>query len=515
METKPREVSVRPLSPQAPRHVAKMTPSRHQTTFRVALLAVHLYIVSALDNGMALTPPMGWMSWQRFKCAVDCQAHPNHCISEDLVKRMVKAMVAGGYLEAGYNFVAIDDCWMEKSRDEKGNIRPDPKRFPNGIKHLSDFVHNHGMKLGIYGAVGPTTCMRYPGNAGHIEADAAQYAEWGVDMLKLDGCFVPLKHLKPAYVSMSERLNQTSRHIAYLCSWPYYMLLGRLKPPWEEIRRRCNMWRVADDVAESLASILNIINTYATLQSVIAPLAGPGSWNDADQLLIGNDGLSEDDCRIQMAMWAILASPLFMSVDLDEIEPWAKNILTNRRLIAINQDPLGRQGIKLAESPPGLGIWVKELTGSRLAIAFLRVQQRQVHEESNVMENIYFSDLKPYFPILPWTQKFHLEEVFEAESIGTFTFRDTFGLERGNNDQATVMLVTLSLIEGEEEEETDGRMREVIANMKRQKENRRSDSKFYKELILFVVVVVFLVLLAFKSRLSICRRLCRFRSSKR
>lgn len=500
-------------------------PTDFVSVLAAFFFTIHSHIGWALDNGMALTPPMGWMSWQRFKCAVDCKKHPNHCISENLIKRTVKTMVSEGYVEAGYDHVAIDDCWMEKTRDEEGNIRPDPLRFPNGIKNLSDFVHSHGMKLGIYGAIGPVTCMRYPGNAGHIPADAAQYASWGVDMLKLDGCFEPLWSLEPSYVSMSEHLNQTSRHIAYLCSWPYYVLLGHRKPPWEKIRHRCNMWRVADDVAESLTSILNIVNTYERLQSVIAPLAGPGSWNDADQLLIGNDGLSEDDCRIQMAMWAIFASPLFMSVDLEEIEPWAKAILTNRRVIAINQDALGRQGLRLSESPPGLGIWVKELTGSRLAIAFLRVQQKHIHEEADLNVSINFSDLKPYFPSLPWSRKFRLEEVFEDEFLGTFSFHDTFGLERGNIDAATVMLVTLSLLDSnpgkgpteEEEEEGDYRWRgeEIIADMKRRKESRKNDAKFYKKLTLCSLAVAFLVMLGLRFRFSICRRLSSFRPFER
>jgi len=480
----------------------------------IALNAFHYRLGSALDNGLALTPPMGWMSWQRFKCSVDCRKHPNHCISEDLVKRTVTAMVEGGFVEAGYIYVAIDDCWMDKTRDGEGNIRPDPQRFPSGIKNLSDFVHSHGMKLGIYGAVGPTTCMRYPGNAGHISTDAVQYANWGVDLLKLDGCFVPLSRLEPAYVSMSEYLNQTSRHIAYLCSWPYYMLLARQQPPWEKIRHRCNMWRVADDVAESLASILNIINTYERLQSVIAPLAGPGSWNDADQLLIGNDGLSEDECRIQMAMWAILASPLFMSVDLEEIEPWAKAILTNKRVIAINQDPLGRQGMRLSESPPGLGIWVKELTGSRLAIAFLRVQQKHIHEEANLDVAINFSDIKSYFPDRQWSQKFRLEEVFEDELIGTFSFRDTFGLERGNNDAATVMLVTLSLLDSERDlgvteyhDYDDNPRWRDMRDMGKQRENRI----LRMELMLSCLSIFFLVLLGLRLRQCLCRRMPRFR----
>jgi len=427
------------------------------------------------------------------------------------------SMVSEGYLAAGYHYVAIDDCWLDRKRDKNGNLRPNPQRFPNGIKHLADFVHKHGMKLGIYGAVGPTTCMRFPGNAGHIEQDALQYAEWGVDMFKFDGCFVPLDRLKPAYVSMSKQLNQTTRHIAYLCSWPYYLLLNGHLPPWDEIRRQCNMWRVADDVSESLGSILNIIATYERLQRVIAPLAGPGAWNDADQLLIGNDGLSEDDCRIQMAMWSILASPLFMSVDLEEIEPWAKNILLNERAIAINQDPLGKQGVKLAQSPPGLGVWVKEIAGSGLAIAFLRVQQKHRREDDTVSDPIHMSIFKPFFPQEASQRKFRMDEVFEGEHVGVFTFRNKMIVERGNNDIASVMFVTLKLIDNEEAQE----LRQIESQ--KWPEKLAENDKFFRRTVYnpqqsaayrfrlvacsFSLVVIIIVIVIVKLRFCIYREL--------
>lgn len=189
-------------------------------------------------------------------------------------------------------------------------------------------------------------------------------------------------------------------------------------------------------------------------------------------------------------------------------------ILTNKRVIAINQDPLGRQGMRLTESPPGLGIWVKELTGSRLAIAFLRVQQKHIHEEANLDVAINFSDIKSYFPDRQWSQKFRLEEVFEDELIGTFSFRDTFGLERGNNDAATVMLVTLSLLDSERDlgvteyhDYDDNPRWRDMHDMGKQRENRI----LRMELMLSCLSIFFLVLLGLRLRQCLCRRMPRFR----
>lgn len=281
------------------------------------------------------------------------------------------------------------------------------------------------------------------------------------------------------------------------------------------------MWRIADDVSESLTSILNIINTYERLQDTIAPLAGPGSWNDADQLLIGNDGLNEEECRIQMAMWAILASPLFMSVDLDEIEPWAKDLLTNERVIAINQDPLGRQGVKLTASPPGLGIWVKELSGSRLAIAFLRVQRKNQPEESIIDAPIPLSSLKPFFADEAWTRKFRFDDVFDGELVGMYSFRDHFVIERSNEAAASVMLLLLSLVEEGEfrdhdrahGEEWKERMEsdEMVLRVwrKAQQSKARRFTAYWWWWAATGIVVAILFLLGFKLRSFVYRQLVR------
>ncbi|KAJ8924358.1 hypothetical protein NQ315_007154 [Exocentrus adspersus] len=149
---------------------------------KVLITTLFLYLaaeVPALDNGLALTPPMGWMHWQRFRCLTDCVAYPDECISEKLFRTMADHLVSDGYLEAGYEYVIIDDCWASKKRDNNSRLQPDPDRFPNGIKALADYVHDKGLKFGIYGDYGTKTCAGYPGSIDHLELDAQTFADWG------------------------------------------------------------------------------------------------------------------------------------------------------------------------------------------------------------------------------------------------------------------------------------------------------------------------------------------------
>jgi alpha-galactosidase len=186
------------------------------------LCAVYIPLGQTLDNGLALTPPMGWMHWQRFRCLVDCDAYPDECINEKLFRSMADHLAADGYLEAGYEYLIIDDCWASKERDDQGRLQPNATRFPNGIKALADYVHSKGLKFGIYGDYGTKTCAGYPGSYGHLETDAKTFAEWEVDYLKLDGCYADVDNLEQGYIEMGRYLNQTGRPIVYSCSWPAY-----------------------------------------------------------------------------------------------------------------------------------------------------------------------------------------------------------------------------------------------------------------------------------------------------
>ncbi|XP_043830228.1 alpha-galactosidase A [Dromiciops gliroides] len=326
--------------------------------------------VTALDNGLALTPTMGWLHWERFTCNVDCVEDPQNCISEQLFMQMAELMVSEGWKDAGYEYVCIDDCWLADERDENGRLVADPKRFPNGIHHLANFVHSKGLKLGIYQDVGNYTCAGYPGSFGYYDIDAKTFADWGVDLLKFDGCYAnDFESLVEGYKYMSFALNQTGRSILYSCEWPLYSRPFQ-EPNYTEIRQYCNHWRNYDDIFDSWSSVKNILSWTASKQENLVPAAGPGGWNDPDMLVIGNFGLSWDQQVTQMALWAIMAAPLFMSNDLRHISPQSKALLQNKDVIAINQDPLGQQGYRLRKEDD-FEVWERPLSDLAWAVAVL------------------------------------------------------------------------------------------------------------------------------------------------
>jgi len=280
--------------------------------------------------------------------------------SETLFKEMADIIVSEGYLRAGYNLISLDDCWLDKTRGPDGKLRPDPIRFPNGIRVLSDYIHSRGLKFGIYGDYGTFTCAGYPGIADHLEIDASTFAEWQVDYVKLDGCYSLASQMDKGYPEFGYLLNQTGRSIVYSCSWPFYQLYAGRMPNYDAIRKTCNLWRNFEDIQDSWQSVTSIIDYYGDNQDQLIPFAGPGNWNDPDMLIIGNFGLSYEQSRSQMALWAIMASPLLMSVDLRTIRPEFKAILQNREVIGINQDPLGIQGRRVHKRD-GIEIWVKHI----------------------------------------------------------------------------------------------------------------------------------------------------------
>ncbi|XP_070818234.1 alpha-galactosidase A [Chaetodon trifascialis] len=341
--------------------------------FVFALIAFICPAADALDNGLALTPTMGWLHWERFMCNLDCDKDPNNCISERLYMQMADVMAKEGWKEAGYEYVCIDDCWPSHQRDAQGRLQADPKRFPGGIKNLADYVHSKGLKLGIYADVGKYTCAGYPGSLGYYETDAQTFADWNVDLLKFDGCYMDWTLLGEGYMNMSKALNKTGRSILYSCEWPLYEWPFQ-QPDYAAIRETCNHWRNFADVYDSWSSVKSILDWTASHQDIIVPSAGPGGWNDPDMLVIGNFGLSHDQQESQMALWAIMAAPLLMSNDLRDICPRSKELLQNRHIIAISQDSLGKQGYRTAKVD-SFEVWERPLSDNRLAIAVLNKQE--------------------------------------------------------------------------------------------------------------------------------------------
>ncbi|KAL2084849.1 hypothetical protein ACEWY4_020367 [Coilia grayii] len=335
------------------------------------LLLAFTAVASALENGLMRTPPMGWMAWERFRCNVDCENDPKNCISERLFMDMADRLAEDGWRELGYDHVMIDDCWTSMQRDKDGLLQPDPKRFPRGIAKLAQYVHERGLKLGIYADFGTHTCGGYPGTTfDKIETDAQTFADWKVDYLKFDGCYSSAEDQEKGYPLMSKALNATGRYIGYSCSWPAYQ--GGLPPNinYTLLGEICNLWRNYDDIEDSWTSVLSIVDWFFTNQDQLQPVAGPGHWNDPDMLIIGNFGLSPDQSRSQMALWAIMAAPLIMSNDLRTLTSDARNILQNKAIIAISQDPLGIQGRRLLQEKSRIEVYWRPLASSASALVF-------------------------------------------------------------------------------------------------------------------------------------------------
>ncbi|XP_054168784.1 alpha-N-acetylgalactosaminidase-like [Oppia nitens] len=383
-------------------------------------------VMSCLDNGLCLTPPMGWLSWERFGCNVKCHIKPDDCISEKLFKDMADRLVSDGYREVGYNRINIDDCWMSRSRTKDKKLLPDPKRFPNGIRHLADYMHSRGLKLGIYQNYGLKTCMGYPGLIGYQKVDAQTFADWQIDMIKIDACFTPVHTLDKGYEDFGDVLNQTGRPMVYSCSWPYYQLhTSTVIPNWNLIADKCNIWRTYHDIHANWKDLLATIDFVGDNQQVLNRNVGPGRWNDPDMLLIGNKGLTVDQSMVQMGIWSVIAAPLFMSNDLRHITQEFKNILLNKEVIAINQDPMGEPGFRVFHNET-LDIWVRPLMPSHpqhdsgigdtsYALAF--VNRRQ---DGQITVGVKLEELG-----LKTSRSYRMRYVFAKRDLSVMTGADT------------------------------------------------------------------------------------------
>jgi alpha-galactosidase len=325
---------------------------------------------SSPSAGLALTPPMGWNSWNKFACNV----------SADMIKSMADAMVKSGMKDAGYQYVNIDDCW-QVSRDGGGNIVADPQRFPHGMKAVGDYIHSLGLKFGVYSDAGSKTCAGRPGGLGHEYQDAIQYAAWGVDYLKYDWCNTTTQDAKASYANIRAALDASGRAIVLsICEW------GTAKPWLWGKDVGGNLWRTTGDITDKFTGsekwpdgtccsngMLAILDQQVGLESY----AGPGHWNDPDMLEVGNGGMTDVEYRTHFSLWAILAAPLIAGNDLRNMRPEIHDILTNKEVIAVNQDALGREGTRVAKNGD-LEVWAKQLKdGSRAVVLFNRSASEQ------------------------------------------------------------------------------------------------------------------------------------------
>jgi alpha-galactosidase len=324
-----------------------------------AVLSVAWGVYAQKFESLALTPPMGWNSWNKFGCNVD----------EKLIRETSDAMVSSGMRDAGYQYVVIDDCWHGE-RDKLGFIQPDAQRFPSGMKVLGDYIHSKGLKFGIYSDAGSTTCGGHPGSRGHEYQDALIYASWGVDYLKYDWCNTEGLNAEGAYMTMRDALGAAGRPIVLsICEW------GDNKP-WEWAPIIGHLWRTTGDIYPcwdceknygtwSSWGVMKIVDKQVGLRKY----AGPGHWNDPDMMEIGN-GLTNVEDRAHFSMWAMLAAPMIAGNDLRNMRKETQEILTNNEIIAVDQDALGIEGFRAIEEN-GLEVWAKPLANDGWVICFL------------------------------------------------------------------------------------------------------------------------------------------------
>lgn len=346
--------------------------------FAGALLASSLLASAQTQrNKLTPTPPMGWMTWNLFQGN----------ISDQLIRETADAMVEGGFRDAGYEYIFIDDLW-QGGRDRHNNIIPDPEKFPNGIKALADYVHSKGLKLGIYSDAAQLTCGGWTASLGFEEQDARTFASWGIDYLKYDYCNAPEDSAtaRLRYRTMAEALQKSGRDIALgICEWGQRQgeewceeVGGQLWRTTYDVR---DMWK--DVVKQGGMGILDIINTTAPLAKYVRP----GQWPDMDMLVVGLEGkggpssdlggvgCTQTEYQTQMSMWCMMASPLAMTNDLRKVSDDDRRILLNPEIIAINQDPLGK-GAERKVMADDYQIFVRQLSNGSHAVALLNTSDK-------------------------------------------------------------------------------------------------------------------------------------------
>lgn len=315
---------------------------------------------------LARTPPMGWSTWYAFGCN----------ISDTIVRAQADALIQSGLHTVGYQYVNIDDCW-EGRRDEKGYIHPN-SNFPD-MKALADYVHSRGLKLGIYSTPGPRTCKGFEGSFGHEEQDAQTFASWGVDFLKYDYCSArsvyTQEQLPMAYRKMHDALLRTGRPIVFSIHGR-----GRI---WEwGPSAGANLWRTTDDIKDNY----NRMALVGFGQAGLEKFAGSGHWNDPDNLQVGNGGMSNEEYKLQMSLWSLLAAPLIAGNDLTHMSAETQSILTNPEVIAVDQDSAGIQGHRVSQVGP-LEVWMKPLGDGSKAVGLFN------REQGTLPITVYFRDI--------------------------------------------------------------------------------------------------------------------------
>ena len=374
---------------------------------------------------LAATPPMGWNSWNTFGADIDAT----------VVTETADAFVETGLRDAGYEYVVIDDLWEADER-AGGKLTWDAAKFPDGIPAVAETVHDRGLKFGIYSCAGSHTCGGKPASFGYEEIDARTFAEWGVDFLKYDFCYRPPGvEAVTLYRRMGQALRATGRPILFsLCEW------GGHKP-WEwGAGVGGHMWRTTGDINDSWESILQI---GFEKQIGLAPYAGPGHWNDPDMLVVGmcgqgnvaRGGCTDAEYRSHFALWCLLAAPLMIGCDVRTMSDVTRGILLNRRLIAVNQDPLGRQAWRVGQMRHGKQrgeIWAKPLADGSIAVGLFHLGERDRQRLTVAWESIGLVSRRPCL----------VHDLWSGEELGEF--RGDFSVRVDGHDVVAVRIAPVS-----------------------------------------------------------------------
>ncbi|MEP7143398.1 MAG: glycoside hydrolase family 27 protein [Ferruginibacter sp.] len=340
------------------------------------LMIAVLFVINATAQkfkDLALTPPMGWNSWNTFQTK----------ISEKLVMETADSMASSGMKDAGYGYIVLDDGWMAMERDKMGNLVPDPAKFPNGMKAVADYVHSKGLKFGLYNCAGTKTCAGYPGTRGYEYQDARLYASLEIDYLKFDWCSTEGINAKEAYTTMSKALRVAGRPIIFsLCEW------GDNKP-WQWAEEVGHLWRTTGDIGNCFICTKNKDASWNPLgvveivdkQKDLRKYAGPGHWNDPDMLEVGN-GMSQNEDRTHFSLWCMMAAPLIAGNDLRKMSKQTISILTDKEVIAIDQDSLGMQGY-IQSQQDSVDTWIKPLLHDEIAVCFFNRSKKPVNINYN------------------------------------------------------------------------------------------------------------------------------------
>eukprot|EP01102_Stenamoeba_stenopodia_P020805 TRINITY_DN8243_c0_g1_i4.p1 TRINITY_DN8243_c0_g1~~TRINITY_DN8243_c0_g1_i4.p1 ORF type:complete len:439 (-),score=84.44 TRINITY_DN8243_c0_g1_i4:151-1410(-) len=375
--------------------------------------------VHALNNGLGLTPPMGWNTWCTYgPCETD------YC-NQTEVMSMADAMASNGMYELGYRYINLDDCWADY-RNSTGWLQPDPQRFPDGMAALADYIHSKGLYLGVYTDSGVYTCSdggrphKIPGSYGHYQQDADQFASWGIDYVKMDWCHTEVNgtQLDPRviYPEMSQSLNSTGRRIFFaLCEWG-------VDQPWEWASKCGNSWRIGEDHHDEWSSTSAIIEILANKSA----FAAPGGWNDPDFLMTGGQGCTANSSTLcpgqtwteyitEFSIWSIANAPLIIATNIRNMSAEKQSIVLNKEVIAINQDPLGIAGERVwAGGVNGsMQVWTKPIVGNAAAAILYNAD----NGPANATITLDFSLLPGDFTGKP----VYLRDLWAHEDLGSFT----------------------------------------------------------------------------------------------